>query len=455
MRRVSGTTALLVALVLLSACATLRPQPQQELRRGEVQRGTITALVSATGTLLPEEQVNLVFDQPGIVAAVYVEAGDVVQAGQLLAQLDARRLEVAVRQAELALEAQQLAYDRLFLAPSSAEVGAASASIQAAQANLAQVTQGPDAETVRAAELEYERAYNAYVQADMQVRAVQWYLPEEQLVPFREQANQALIQVEVARLRLEQLRAGPDQYAVAAAQAGVNQAQADLGAVLEGPSDVEVARAQVQIDQAQLSLDRALSLLATTALYAPMTGVVAEVAITPGAIAPANRPAITLLDASRLHVQIGIDELDIGRVTVGQPARVTLEALPDALVEGQVASIAAAATSTAGVVAYDARIDLAQTDLPLRIGMTATVEIIVQQLDDVLLVPNWAIRLDRSTRQAYVSVLGPDGVTLQEFPVTLGLRGDAVSQVVAGVTEGQVVAVSVSSESLDLFGGGQ
>jgi len=116
-----------------------------------------------------------------------------------------------------------------------------------------------------------------------------------------------------------------------------------------------------------------------------------------------------------------------------------------------VTSVAPSATTTGGAVTYRVRIDLAQTDLPLRAGMTATANIIVQRLEGVLLVPNWAIRIDRTTGQAYVSILTEDG-NLQDVPVVLGLRGEVASQVVAGVEEGQVVAVSLAGQNLSLFG---
>ena len=446
-------TLLIGLLFLLPACAAIQPPPTVNLRRGEVQRGAIDAVVSATGTLLPEAQIGLSFEQVGIVRELYVQSGDVVVAGQPLARLDTRRLEIAVRQAELALQAQQLNYDRLFLPPSDAQLAAAYAAIESAQAAYEQAAQGTDPEALRIAEMEYQRAYNAYIQADMQLRAVQWYLPESQLVAIREQANQALIQVEIARLRLDQLQAGPDEFALAAARAGIAQAQADLARLLEGPSDLEVARAQVQIDQAQLALDRARQQLEAATLRAPVDGIVAEVNVQVGAPAPTNRPALTLIDASHLHVEVAIDEMDIARLTVGQPARITLDALPGETLEGQVTAIAPAATSEGGVVTYQARIDLAPTDLHLLVGMTVTAEIIVQRLENVLLVPNWAIRFDRDTQQAYVSVLAPDGITVQEVPVVLGLRGDPFSQVVAGVEEGQTVAVSVTPEQITFFGG--
>ncbi len=445
----------LIALAcLLTACRIFQPEPEVRLRRGTVRLGSIDAVVSATGAILPEEQASLSFEQPGIVQEVFVAVGDAVAVGEPLARINAHQLELGVRQAELALRAQQLAYERLFVTPSPAQVAAAQAAVDSAKAAYAQTAQPVDPETLRIAEFEYQRAYNSYEQAKMNYDAVAWLLPEERLVSYREALNQATVNVEVARLRLEQLRAGPDEASLQAAQASIDQAQAELNRLFEGPSDLEVARAQVQIDQAQLALNQAVERFRMATLVAPFAGVVAEVNIQPGAVTPVNRPAVVLVDASRLHVEVNVDELDVARLVVGQPVRVTLDALPGAVVEGQVTQIALSATNDRGVVTYAVRIDLAPTDLPLLIGMTATVEIIVQRLDNVLLAPNWAIRIDRKTNQTFLSILAPDSQTVQEVPVLLGLRGEAESQVVAGVSEGQIVAVNLEPEQLDLFGGG-
>jgi len=451
-RRYESAIAALMAMgILLAGCGGRQPQSSENLRRGIVGRGSIDSSVSAAGSLLPAERVSLSFEQPGVVREVFVEVGDTVTAGQPLARLDAEALELAVEQAELALQAQQLAYQRLFLPPSQAQIAAAQAAVESAVAAYNRQRETADPESIRIAQLQYEQAFNAYQQADMQLRAVQWYLSGAPLLSVQEQVDQALFNVEIARLRLEQLRAEPNQYALGAAQASVYQAQAELNRLLEGPSDLEITRAQIQIDQAQIALERARQRLDAATLVAPFTGVVSVVNVHPGMAAPTSSPAFVLIDDSHLHVEVDVDEVDVGRVVPGQPVQITLDAMPSETIEGQVTSVAPSATTTGGAVTYRVRIDLAQTDLPLRAGMTATANIIVQRLEGVLLVPNWAIRIDRTTGQAYVSILTEDG-NLQDVPVVLGLRGEVASQVVAGVEEGQVVAVSLAGQNLSLFG---
>ncbi len=437
---------------LLVACAS--QQGAVDLRTGLVERGSIDSLVSATGNIYPQERVNLSFDQPNIVQSVLIEVGDVVKAGDELAHIDSSSLELGVRQAELAYEIQRLSYERLFVPPSEAEIAAARASVESAYAAYQLVAQGADPEQVRIAQLQYEQAFNTYLRVDMQLRAVQWYMPDDALLPLREQVDQALLSVELARLRLEQAKADPDQYALLAEAASVAQAQAQLDRLLEGPSDLEIALAQTQLNQAQLAVDRAKQTLASATLLAPISGSVAQVNVRPGMPTPSNQPAIVLLDASHLHVEVEVDEIDIGQIAPGQSAMIMVDALPAETLSGQVVSIAPSATVSGGTVTYRVRIDLNPTELPIRSGMTATADIVVQRIENVLLVPNWALRIDRATGVAYASILADDG-TVQEVEVVLGLRGSSFSQVMGGLEAGQTVAVNLAHESLDFFGGEQ
>jgi HlyD family secretion protein len=174
--------------------------------------------------------------------------------------------------------------------------------------------------------------------------------------------------------------------------------------------------------------------------------------INQGALAPATLPSLIIVDTSHLHVEVNVDEIDIGKIERGQPALVQFDALPERTIRGQVTRVSPSSSSSAGVVTYAVRIDLAPTDLPIRSGMTATADIVIKRVADVLLVPNWSVRFERSTGQAFASVLGDNG-KLKETQVLLGIRSSSDSQVLAGLAEGQTVAVMVSPDTFTLNGG--
>jgi HlyD family secretion protein len=151
-----------------------------------------------------------------------------------------------------------------------------------------------------------------------------------------------------------------------------------------------------------------------------------------------------LTDLSKYHIDISVDEVDVGRIATGQPVTVTLDALPGEVLTGQVERIADTSLLDAGVVIYKVSIRIAPTGAPLRAGMTANADVLTERRDDVLLVPNRFVRIDRTTGKTYVDRFV--GAAVQPLEIQIGLRDEAKSEVLAGLEEGDVVVlVKVSS----------
>jgi HlyD family secretion protein len=158
-----------------------------------------------------------------------------------------------------------------------------------------------------------------------------------------------------------------------------------------------------------------------------------------------------IVDTSVFHIDVTVDEVDVARIALNQPLTVALDALPGQTISGRVDQIAPTATVNGGVVSYAVRLVLNPTEAPLRAGMSATAEIVVDEATNVVLVPNWAIRRDRDTGEVLVSLMKNGEIV--EVPVTLGLRNESVSEVKVGVSAGDTVAVSTLREELSFFGG--
>jgi HlyD family secretion protein len=162
-------------------------------------------------------------------------------------------------------------------------------------------------------------------------------------------------------------------------------------------------------------------------------------------------PALALVDLSRFFLDVQVDEVDVAIVAAGQAVSVTLDALPDLVLPATVERIAPAAQVNAGVVSYPVRLSLAGAAETLRAGMTATAAIVVAEARGVVLVPNWAVRRDRDTGQAFVGLLRAGAIA--DVPVVLGLRDEEYSEVLDGLAAGDIVAVSDQREQLfSLFG---
>jgi HlyD family secretion protein len=199
---------------------------------------------------------------------------------------------------------------------------------------------------------------------------------------------------------------------------------------------VDIARAN--LDAAKLNLERAV-------IVAPFDGVVADITITEGkdiSTATFATPAISLVDTGEIELRGSFDEIDIAMVQPGQEANILLDALPDEEVKGEVAFISLVGTTQAGVVFYDTTITLENPVEELRDGMTATAEVIIERRDNVLFIPNRAIR--GTWENPTVVVLVDEQV--EEREITLGLTDGINTEVLSGLEEGEKVVLPASGE---------
>jgi HlyD family secretion protein len=467
-------------------------RPLDDLRSTTVERGDMLVAVSASGNVEPEHRVDLTFEASGQVVEVPVEFGDRVVAGDLLASLATERLALQVKQAEASLALAKAQLARLEVGPRPEEVESSEANLRALEAQLDaataerdQVWSGATAAQIAAAEAEVASALTEQKKADdwheqtMKCKTIKkdagdvialpggqvitltedfeetfcplLGVPEEQARYRLEAADEAL---EAARARLEELESGADrdqlraaQSNLAAATANRDAAQAQLDLLREGAAQEQIAAAQAGVTQARASLKQAQLALEQATVEAPIDAIVAAVEVSVGEQASPGLPAVSLVDPSRLHVTLAVDEIDVGELSQGQTAQVTFDALRDTVVTGTIEYVAAAAELNGGVVTYDVRVDLAPIDAPIRTDMTASATIIVEQLSNILTIPTWVVRVDRDTGQAYVHRRVGD--QLERVDIRLGARYEGVAQVLDGLAEGDVLVRLPESSPFD------
>jgi len=448
-----------------------------------IERGNINSTVSATGSIDPEAQVSLSFRGAGRVDQVLVTVGQAVERGQLLAQLDVTDANLALEQADVALQISKAQLAKMENPPSENDIAAAQAAVTVAQASVAsgeaalasaqaayrQLLAGATAEEravqeaqVRQAEANVRQAQQAYDQVKN--------FPNVGALPQAAQLEQATVAYEVAQAQYAVTQQGATEAQIASALAQIAQAelsvrqarsnlltaQNNLEQLLEGPKaeDLEIARAQVR--QAELSRKQAENTLNNSRLVAPMSGVISQVNIRQGELYGSSAlPPVVLTDLNSFHMTVLVDEIDVRQVQVGQTVRLSLDALPDAGISGRVTRVSPTAKDIGGVVAYEVEIVPDPTDAPLRAGMSATAIITTAQVDNVLLVPNRYIQLDRESGRAFVQKMVNGAPTLQE--IEMGLRNDRFTQVLAGLDDGDSIAlIRASSEDRlrgAIFGG--
>ncbi len=456
---VLGAALVLVVICVIVWQVRLRTQSVVQPRSAVVERGSLQVVVSASGNVAPLALATLAFESSSQVAEVYVAVGDQVSAGQALARLDTSQLELDVAQSEAGLQLAEAQLAQLQEGPQAAEVAAdeadlraAEARVSAAAASLDQVrtsvteAQIANAETQLASAKEQER--QAQLEYDTIIRFIGDETDEDS-VYRREQSGYKLIEAQqktqAAQATLDDLRAGADaeslrkaQAELAAAQAQRDASQAQLDLLNAGSSEEKIAAAQAQVDQARAALALAQLSLDRATLRAPFAGEVATLAVEAGEMATAYQPAITLLDTSRFELTVSVDEIDVGQLTPGQVAQVKLDAFADEVITGTIERIAPIADPEGGVIYYDVTLALVPGDVRVRADMTATADVTVEKLEDVLILPTSIVRVDNISGQSYVHRRNAAS-GYERVDVTLGVRYGGKVQVLDGLSEGDTV----------------
>ncbi len=446
----------IVALVLpvlvfgLQAQSVQTQAAQRNVQLYTVQRGDLQNAISLVGTVEAESVVHPGFTTGGRVAEILVNPGDQVAEGGIIARLENDTQRVAFERARLNLQMAQLQLQDVVSPVDDADIRVAQANVNSAWGAYASVQNAVSDEDIQAAELRYQQAVDALEEArHARVVAGNARSPRDYTI-LEAQIGQSSFNAEIARLQLESLRNG-DPAQLGAAYARVIQAQRDLDQLLAGPTQAAVNHANIAVRQAQEQVNQAETAYNHTLLTAPFAGIVSAVNIEVGALVVPGLPVAELTDISPLHVDVQIDEVDIRQVRDGMPVTVQLDALPGVDIGGTLTDIALVGTDQAGVVSYDAEVTLNNPGVRVRVGMTADASVVVDARQNVLVVPNLYIRLDRQQDKAFVNVVQEDG-SLKEVEITLGLQGQDSSEVISGLREGDVIAVDLSGNTFSIFG---
>jgi HlyD family secretion protein len=400
----------------------------QKFKTMEVERGEISATVTATGTINPVITVLVGSQVSGTIKALYADFNSRVKEGQVIAQIDPAIFEAQVEQAKAnVLNAQ-------------ANVMNAQANLQSARANLEK--------------------------ADVAVSDTKRTLDR----------NRPLMEMKViAQSVFDTAQANYDS--------AVAQQEAAKAQLESAKSQVESAKAQVEQTKATLKL--AETNLKYTTIRSPVHGIVISRNVDVGQTVAASLQAPTLFtiakDLTQMQVDANVSEADIGRLAMNQEATFTVDAYPEKTFRGRVSEIRNAPLIVQNVVTYDVVIKVDNKDLKLKPGMTANVSVLVANKEGVLKIPNAALRFrpefakKEETREkskgdfskgqklsgsakssqeegqvtGKVWVLSPEGKP-KPIPVILGITNGTFSEVVSGdLQEGAQVIVEETSNKKD------
>lgn len=427
-----------------------RPRAAQTLETVTVQRGSIVATVSATGSVAPAREVTLTFRSGGKVARLLVAEGQAVQEGASLARLETADLEQQLVQTRASLTISEARLAQTEAGPSPEELAAARDSLESAQANLERLREGPSEEEIIIAKADLERARIAVEQAQTEYDKISWWAGVG-MTPQAAALQQASMEYESAKARYNLAIAEPTESEIKSAEAQVSQAQAQLEKLLQSPTPEELTIARAEVDTAQASLQQTQLQLEGAEIVAPFSGIVAYVGAQESELVTAGTPIIRLIDVSTFHLDLDIDEIDVAKILMGQEVTIALDSLPDRELQGEVEYIAPTATSVEGIVTYGVKVKISPTDIPLKAGMTANATIVTERKEGVLLLPNRAIQIDHESGRTYVEKMVQGEPVPTEIEV--GLQDELVSEVVRGLGEGDEVVVQGLARSQNALRG--
>lgn len=408
------------------------------LQTATIELGSLQATVGATGTVRANQTANLVWSASGTVDAVYAQVGQAVDSGDVLAELRQTSLpqNIILAQADLvnarqALEDLQEGYNQTAIAQAAQAAAAAEQAVEDAERYLNGLNSPVDQTYIDQAEATvvltrerldqarkayepYENKADSVIKANLQSRLAQ--AQQEYDAAVRRYNNlvgtASTLDIQKAEADLELARA---QWL---------DAQEDYERVLAGvdPDDIAAAEARVAA---------AVATLALAHVEAPFSGVVTQAEPRPGDLVNGGTPAFRVDDLSRLLVDVKVSEVDINRIEVGQPVVIFFDAILAREYHGQVVEVGLVGQNDQGIISFLVTVELLDPDQDVKPGMTAGVNIVVSQLENVLLVPNRAVRVLDGNRVVYVM---RDGV-LSPVEIELGASSDTNSEVLGGELE--------------------
>lgn len=415
----------------------------------DVEQTDLDVRVQATGNVRPVRQSNLQFGTSSTVVEVFVEEGDRVAAGDVLAMLDPSDLDVMLRAADVVVRQRQVNLEDLEAPARPEEIEVARARADVAQADTyVAYDAAPSEEDLEIAELEIELADNRRWQAELdrdlrlqinpEFRSSDQADAETEARQLENRIDQQEFDIDVQQTELQRARQeNGDLSTLGAAREALVNAQITIDD-LSSPADIrELTLAAIDLETAALNLETVREQADDVLIVAPFDGVITELNLTVGELPPTNQPAVVLSDTSTYIVELLIDETDVAGVMVDQFATIDLDALPDADVTGAVRFVDVLPDPAEAVPNYRTEITLNDTDAPIRSNMSVTATIATTLLEDVIAVPD---RFINETGAQPTVLIIDDAGQLQTVPVTLGQRADGLTQILSGVRAGDRLA---------------
>jgi HlyD family secretion protein len=409
-RRTWIITGVVAAVLLAIVFFSTRGSNEPAFQTTKVERGNLVATVGATGSVRARQSAVLIWQTTGIVDAINVDIGQRVKHDDVLASLDKQSLNQSIILAESDLASAKKALEDL--------LNSDTARAQALR-------------TLDAAEETYKKAYNYRLGLNGKITITEAYI-QNGIPKVRHYKGYA---------DAETIADADEKLALAEAQ--LNDARRNAERLKDGVDPVDLAAAEGRVAAAQSTLNMAH-------ILAPFDGTITQAEPSIGDQVSTGSVAFRIDDLSHLLVDLQVSEVDINTVAIGQSATLTFDAILAKEYHGKVVEVGEAGDTVQGVVSFTVTVELTDADELVKPGMTAAVNIVIEEQKDVVLIPNRTVRLVNAERVVYLLV---DGKPVQ-VKVKLGSTSGIDSVLVGGdIKEGDLIILNPPSNNGGPFGG--
>ncbi len=499
--------SLAVLLIILIISAS-KPK-QKEYKFISVERSDLKQIVSVTGKVAPNKNLDLAFSRSGKVQRIFLEVGEVARQGQLLVELENSSLIAQKKQAQANLNGQMAKMREL-------EIGSRPEQIDVYRSNL-QKAEGELFDLYKKALVTLKESYNSSANTFREsLKSMYDYYPYNDPPLYQlnyyacnalayNKANADRLEVEKKlnqwELSISQLSSAPTDSVIdqqidnansylqffqdylatlnntlviscnmdAVYQARINSYRPVVSAAITAlnttftnikdvrkninsqklsvqnykdqltltsakPTQEQIDFQQAQVDSAQASLDMIESQILETRIFAPIAGMVRAVNIDVGENVNANQTAISLISQDLYKIEAYINETDVAKLNVGNSADLSFDALPQQKYKGEIIMIDPAQTIIDGVVTYKITLKIIDYNQSIKSGMTADIDILTAQKDNVLSLPQRAIF--KKEGKVFVRIL--ENGNEKEKEISIGIKGDNGNvEITGGLAEGE------------------
>lgn len=457
----------------------------------EVKKGTISQEVAVTGKTVPNSNVKLGFERSGKITKVNISVGDKVSADQVLASIDSGELYAQLLQAQAELESEQAKFNEIKNGTRVEEIAVYETELNNAETNLVEKINDAYLKADNAIHNDIDIIFSNAKTANPKVNIV---ITDPQLKTDLENMRLATEsnlndwknlsaslsttkKLEKTSLYLNQIKSFLDKLAIAvnnttnetykanvslarteissasqnlsSAQSSFSLATKNLSLKKSGSTTENLASAEAQVKRAEASIKLIQSQLNKTVLHSPIAGTVTKIDAKKGEIAQAGIPLINIISDSSLEIESFVPEVDVAKISLANPVKITFDALGEENFAGKVIYIEPAETVVDGVANFKIKVALEKLEPRLKSGLTANLTIATLTKENVLILPQFAvIENDKGTfvkkyKQSIAldTKVSADDKNLEEVEIKTGIySGNGNVEILSGLNEGDAIA---------------